>query len=197
MRTEGWKERLRELDETAMALRMAQHRSKNIVGWLRTVRRAVDVPAAEVAGRMGVVLSDLYRMECAEGREAIESQTLRRAAEALGCDLVYGLAPKEETLMARAERIEAERAQRRLGARERKLDKDRKKRLEAATTRWQEQEQLRVGAEWQEYWRLWAREMPASARFQIPKPVKEMPFWRKQMAKALKTELRKKGIRLR
>ena len=50
-----------------------------------------------------------------------------------------------------------------------------------------------VGAEWQEYWRLWAQEMPASARFLIPKPVKEMPFWRKQMAKALKTELQKRG----
>jgi len=48
-------------------------------------------------------------MEYAEGRGVIELQTLRRAAEALGCDLVYGLSPREETLAAIAADTEAAR----------------------------------------------------------------------------------------
>jgi hypothetical protein len=35
------------------------------------------------------VESGVYRMEYAEGRGVISLETLRRAAEALGCELVY------------------------------------------------------------------------------------------------------------
>ena len=129
MRTKGWEERLRELDEAGMALKVARRVGVGVdgngQGWLRTVRRAVGIPVAEAAGRMGMVESALFRMEYAEGRGVIELKTLRRAAEALGCELVYGLAPKAGTLAGMAAVIEAGRAQARVDAWARKLQ-DRK-----------------------------------------------------------------------
>ncbi len=205
MRIKGWEERLRELDEAAMAFLVARGTARKLArnvqgsgeGWLRTVRRAVGVPAGVAAGRMGVVLSDVYRMEYAEGRGVIELQTLRRAAEALGCELVYGLTPKEGTLAAMAAAIEAGRAQRRVEARARKLEKAKDQRREAAQKSWRTKERNRQAAEWREYWRLWGTEMPASMRRRIPKVVKETPWWREQMRKEIKKALRKEGIRLR
>ncbi len=201
MRAKGWEERLRELDEMAKAFQVARRAAGKVAengeGWLRTVRRGVGIPVAEAAGRMGVVESDVYRMEYAEGRGVIELQTLRRAAEAPGCELVYGLAPKEESLAAMAAVIEAGRAERRAAARVRKLEKAREQRREAAKQSWRAQERERQETEWREYWRLWGMEMPASLRRRMPKPMPETPFWREQMRRALKKALREKGIRLR
>jgi predicted DNA-binding mobile mystery protein A len=201
MRAKGWKEQMRALDEAAMALLVARRAAMNVQcktqGWLRTVRRVVGIPVAEAAGRMGVVPSDVYRMEYAEARGVIELQTLRRAAEALGCELVYGLAPKEGTLTAMAAAIEAGRAQRRREAWARKLQKAKDKRRDAAENSWRAQEREKQAAEWTEYLRAYGIEMPSILSRRIPKAVKETPFWREQMRKALKTALRKEGIRLR
>jgi predicted DNA-binding mobile mystery protein A len=205
MRTSGWEERLRKLDETARAFQVARRAAmggdgngpEKVQGWLRTVRRAVGVPAADVAARMGVVESDIYRMEVAEGRGAIELQTLRRAAEALGCELVYGLAPKEGTLTEMSAAIEAGRAKKRVDAKARKLAKAKDERHEAARKRWHRQEQKRIGDGWEEYWRIWPTPLSVNERRSIPKPVRETPFWRKQMQKAIRAALRREGIRLR
>ena len=135
---------------------------------------------ADAAGRIGVKEDEVFRMEHAERRGVIELQTLRRAAEALGCVLVYGLAPKEGTLKAMAVTIEAGRAQRRAEAWARKLEKAKEQ---------------RQAAEWREYWRLWSSGLPLSVARQLPKPKAPLPFWRERMRKALKTVMRKEGIR--
>ena len=52
METKGRRERvdrLRELDEAAMAFKVARRAAMKQQGWLRAVRRAVGVPAAEAA----------------------------------------------------------------------------------------------------------------------------------------------------
>jgi predicted DNA-binding mobile mystery protein A len=201
MRTKGWEERLRELDEAGMAFLVARGTARNVQGsgqgWLRTVRRAVGVPVAEAAGRMGVVPGDVFRMENAEGQGVIGLQTLRRAAEALGCELVYGLTPKEGTLAAMAAAIEAGLAQKRVEARARRLVKAKDQRREAARKSWRAQQRELQAAQWREYWRLWGTEMPASMRRRIPKAVKQTPWWREQMRKEIKKALRKEGFRLR
>jgi hypothetical protein len=201
MRKMGWEERLRALDEMAMAFHVARGVATNFQGngegWLRTVRRAVGIPVAEAAGRIGVKEDEVFRMEHAERRGVIELQTLRRAAEALGCVLVYGLAPKEGTLQAMAVTIEAGRAQRRAEAWARKLEKAKEQRLAAARKRWGAEERERLAVEWREYWRLWSSGLPLSVARQLPKPKAPLPFWRERMRKALKTVMRKEGIRTR
>lgn len=212
MRMKGWEERVRELDEAGMALKVARRAAagvegggqgsgpRNGEGWLRTVRRAVGIPVAEAAGRIGVVESALFRMEYAEGRGAIELQTLRRAAEALGCELVYGLAAKEGTLAGMAAAIEAGRVQKRVSAWARKLQKAKDQRREAARKDWKKQEREREARQWLEYWEKTEMDpmaLPASVRRRIPKPMMETPYWKEVMRKSIKAALRKEGIRLR
>jgi predicted DNA-binding mobile mystery protein A len=200
METKGRRERvdrLRELDEAAMAFKVARRAAMKQQGWLRAVRRAVGVPAAEAAGRMGVVRSALYRVEVAEGRGVIELNTLRRAAEALGCELVYGLTPKEGTLEGMAAAIEAARAQRWVEARERKLQRAKDRRLEAKKKRWEGQQRRRLGKWWREYWLKRESDLDAGRIPEGGMPPKGTTFTKTLMQKAVKAALRKEGIRLR
>jgi transcriptional regulator with XRE-family HTH domain len=187
----------RELVEAGMAFRVVQEKAVKVQGWLRTVRLAVGTPVAEVARRMGVGGSEVYRMEYAEGRGVIELQTLRRAAEVLGCDLVYGLAPREETLAAIAADTEVAREQKRTDARERRLEKARERRREAARKRWAAQEQARLEEEWREYWRQCRMRRTEEARQLIPKPRPQVKLWKQELRKALKRVMRKDGMRVR
>ena len=151
---------------------------------------------AEAARRIGVVESGVYRMEYAEGRGVISLETLRRAAEALGCELVYGLAPKEGTLKTMAAAIDAGQAQRRTEAWARKLQKAKDQRREAAKQNWRAHERERLARQWAEYWKRWERSTPIG-RQRIPEPGAEVKFWKRQMRKALKTVMRKEGVRVR
>lgn len=197
MRRQGWEEQLRELDEMGMAFRVVRDRAKNSQGWLRTVRRAVGIPVAEAARQIGVEEREIFRMEHTEGRGVIELQTLRRAAEAVGCDLVYGFTPKEGTLAAMAAGIETLHKQQRADAWARKLEKAKEQRLEAAKKLWKAKEQMRLEEEWQEYWKQWRMKRTDGARQIIPKPRPAVEFWKRGLRKALKTVMRKDGVRVR
>jgi hypothetical protein len=126
----------------------------------------------------------------------ISLRTLRRAAESLGCELVYGLVPKEGTLKAMAAAIDAGQAQRRTEAWARKLQKAKDQRREAAKQSWRAHEKERLARQWAEYWKRWERSTPI-ARRRIPEPGAEVKFWKVQMRKALKTVMRKEGVRVR
>ena len=152
---------------------------------------------AEMGKRLGVGGSEVYRMEYAEGRGVIELQTLRRAAEALGCDLVYGLSPREETLAAIAAESAETREQKRAKSRERRLKKAREKRREAARKRWAVEEQARLEEEWREYWRQCRMRRTEGARKLIPKPKPQVMYWKQQIRKALVRVMRKEGSRVR
>ncbi len=109
----------RRADETLLAFRVARKAasdSRTAVetgSWLRTVRQAVGIPVYVVARRLGVTKYEIFRLEKAERESRILLGTLRRAAEALGCELIYALAPREGSLedLAGLERTEREKAQ--------------------------------------------------------------------------------------
>jgi transcriptional regulator with XRE-family HTH domain len=88
----------RELDEILLAFRLAKRRRVGGEGWLKNIRMAVGIPVEEVARRLGVCRWDIRRLELAEKESRIKLETLKRAAKALGCELVYALAPMEGTL---------------------------------------------------------------------------------------------------
>jgi predicted DNA-binding mobile mystery protein A len=74
-------------------------------GWLKAVRQALGMTATHLAQRLGVTTSTVIRLETSEADDTISLGTLRRAAEALGCELHYALVPKQslaQTLEARA-----------------------------------------------------------------------------------------------
>lgn len=74
-------------------------------GWIRAVREALGMTTAQFAQRMGAKQPRVIELEKGEAHGAITLQSLERAAEALGCRLVYTLVPIRpltETIQARA-----------------------------------------------------------------------------------------------
>jgi predicted DNA-binding mobile mystery protein A len=64
-------------------------------GWLRAVREAVGLTQGSVAARASVKRQSYSQFETAEEKGTITLGSLRRAAEAMDCELVYFLIPKE------------------------------------------------------------------------------------------------------
>ncbi len=197
MRIRTKQDRLRELDEAATVFKVAGRAAVNRQGWLRAVRRGVGIPVAEAAGRIGLLRTALYRMEVAEGTGAIKLKTLRRAAAALGCELVYGLTPKKGTLADMAAAIEAAGEQRRARAYTLKLQKGKAQRLELAEQLWGENEEERRHMEFREYWEMRDLDSLEGKRPRDVWPADEVPFSEELKRRTLRAALRKKGIRLR
>jgi predicted DNA-binding mobile mystery protein A len=116
-----------KLDETLLAFRAARIAAGERRGWLREVRQVVGIPVKEVARRLGVCRWEVFRLEKSESESRIMLGTLRRAAEALDCDLVYALTPRTGTLEELAEEQKAAREKEREAALElvRKEEKER------------------------------------------------------------------------
>jgi len=93
------RENLRQkLDEELLPFRLGRRWKIGGEGWLKNIRQAVGLPVDVVAKRLGVCRWEVHRMEQAEKASRIKLETLRRAAKALGCELVYALVPKKGTL---------------------------------------------------------------------------------------------------
>jgi predicted DNA-binding mobile mystery protein A len=76
------------------------------------VREALAMPAAVLAERLGVADTTVLRLEESERLGTAQLNTLRRAADALDCELVYAFVPRrslEEQVLEQARaRAEAE-----------------------------------------------------------------------------------------
>lgn len=64
-------------------------------GWTKAVREALGMTTAQLAKRIGVKQPSVVAIEQSEAQGTIELATLRRAAEALNCTLVYALVPNK------------------------------------------------------------------------------------------------------
>jgi len=74
-------------------------------GWIRAIRDALGMSGRQLGQRMGVSKMWVADMERLEANGATSLKTLRRAAEAMDCVLVYALVPKtslKETLLKQA-----------------------------------------------------------------------------------------------
>jgi predicted DNA-binding mobile mystery protein A len=97
--------KLRQLDATLNRWRAADLPPRPPAGWLKAIREALGMTATHQAKALGVTTSTVTRLETSEADDTISLATLRRAAEALGCELQYALVPKQslaDTLEARA-----------------------------------------------------------------------------------------------
>lgn len=152
-------EERRQLDEVLLAMRAARRtmtKANRLVkqgNWLRMVRQAIGMPAKEVAQRLGINKWGVFRLEKAERSSSIQLASLKRAADALGCELVYALVPRAGSLedLATAQKQAVEEERERTRAENEKLEE-------------------KVG---------------------------EVMGWEEVMHKAVRTELRKMGVRLR
>lgn len=77
-------------------------------GWVRAIREALGMSGVQFSARLGVRPQSVEALEKSEATGTIQLKTLRRAAEALNCTLVYALVPKtslSETVRERARKI--------------------------------------------------------------------------------------------
>ena len=77
-------------------------------GWIRAVRDALGMTAKQLAYRMDVTQQSVARIEKDEPTGSVTIKTMRKTAEALDCQFVYGFVPKislEETVRSRAKEI--------------------------------------------------------------------------------------------
>ena len=96
---------LRQLDAALNRWRSADLPPRPPSGWVKAIRESLGMAAAHLAARLGVTTSTVTRLETSEADDTISLGTLRRAAEALDCELRYALIPKQslaDTLESRA-----------------------------------------------------------------------------------------------
>lgn len=96
---------LRQLDASLNRWRSADLPPRPPSGWVKAIRESLGMAAAHLAARLGVTTSTVTRLETSEADDTISLGTLRRAAEALDCELRYALIPKQslaDTLESRA-----------------------------------------------------------------------------------------------
>lgn len=83
-------------------------------GWVKTLRVVLNMSAEQFANRLGVKRARVNQLESAEMHDAVTLRTLREAANAMECDLVYAIVPKnnstlEDIIKKQAEQIAKER----------------------------------------------------------------------------------------
>lgn len=74
-------------------------------GWIKAIREALGMRTGQLAKRIKVAQTRISEMEAAEAHGNITLKTLDRAAQALGCRVVYVLVPDRplgQTLQERA-----------------------------------------------------------------------------------------------
>jgi predicted DNA-binding mobile mystery protein A len=104
------KDAIRHLDKRFATLRPLAKSPRPPKGWLRAIRDALGMTTAQFAQRLSVSQPRIVELEQSESSGGVTLNTLQRAAEALGCRLVYALVPEQplaETVRERAELIAA------------------------------------------------------------------------------------------
>jgi predicted DNA-binding mobile mystery protein A len=106
------KDAIRHLDSRFAALRPLLKTQRPPKGWLRAVRDALGMTTKQLAQRLGVSQPRVVELEQSEANGTVTLNTLQRAAQALGCRLVYALVPEKplaDTVRERAELLARQR----------------------------------------------------------------------------------------
>lgn len=106
---------IRQLDkQLAEWQRISAQYPRPKFGWVKTLRIALNMSIEQFANRLGLSRARINQLESAEINDAVSLRTLREAANALDCELVYAIIPKqgyslEKIIEERANQIANER----------------------------------------------------------------------------------------
>lgn len=91
----------RRLDEKLSGLNALRRMEPPPKGWLRAIRDALGMSGTQFARRLGISWQSMDDLEKSEAAGTIGLETLRKAAAALDCTLVYAIVPNRslETLV--------------------------------------------------------------------------------------------------
>lgn len=82
------------LTERVRAFQDARNAQPLPNGWLHAIRTALGIPLRFVAAHLHVTPPAVLALEHREATSAITLKSLAKAADAMGCDLVYALVPR-------------------------------------------------------------------------------------------------------
>jgi predicted DNA-binding mobile mystery protein A len=95
-----------QLDERLETLRAVAHLAAVPPrGWIRAIRETLGMTTRQLSQRLGVSQPRVVKLEQSETTGAITLGSLQRAAEALGCRLVYSIVPLKPLTETIEERI--------------------------------------------------------------------------------------------
>jgi predicted DNA-binding mobile mystery protein A len=97
----------RRLDERLVPLKPIDRFQVPPRGWIRAIRDALGMTGVQFARRLGISPQSAEALEKSEVAGSIKLETLRRAAEALDCRLVYALVPNTALDLAVRDRARA------------------------------------------------------------------------------------------
>jgi len=102
------KDAIRHLDQRFAGIRPLDQLHRPPKGWVRAIRDALGMTTSQLGRKLGVSQPRIVELEKAEVSGSVTLHSLQRAAEALGCRLVYTLVPEKplaETVRKRAEEV--------------------------------------------------------------------------------------------
>lgn len=88
--------RIRHLDETLGSARnVLRHTGAPRDGWIREIRQALGMTTGQLAKRMGIPQPNVVALENREKEGRITLTSLKKAANALDCEVAYFLVPRK------------------------------------------------------------------------------------------------------
>lgn len=112
MKAGPWRLRLRQLDVQLALFRSARTVTRPSTGWIREIRLALGMTTEQLAERMGIAQATAAKLEKSERDGTIALNSLRKAADALNCELVYALVPRDSLHATLEERAKSKARQR-------------------------------------------------------------------------------------
>lgn len=95
--------RLKQLERAIHPFLVARDSPRPQRGWIRAIREATGIPLRQLSRRLQKSVSLVIYLEKSEADYRITLSSLRDAADALGCQLVYALIPKSGSIQDLAE----------------------------------------------------------------------------------------------
>jgi predicted DNA-binding mobile mystery protein A len=108
MKNDARRRARQRLDERLQALKPIERFKPPPKGWARAIRDSLGMTGVQFGKRLGIRPQSVEALEKSEANASIQLKTLRRAAAALDCTLIYALVPNsslEGAVRERARKI--------------------------------------------------------------------------------------------
>lgn len=73
-------------------------------GWLKDIRETLGISSTQMACLLGMTRPAYYKIERSEAAQTASLKTIRKAAEAMDCRIVFAIVPKDGSLQHLIER---------------------------------------------------------------------------------------------
>ncbi len=104
-----------QLDKKLEALKIWRDSGASEIGWVKAIRKALGMSTADMAHQVGIDQSRISRIENAEMAGNVKLSTMKKIAEGMDMDFVYGFVPRtslEDMVRQQAKKIAFERISR-------------------------------------------------------------------------------------